>query len=76
MTNVQTDAETRDNHPTQVRVDCRNGGGNVARGASMEEKMLKNDERSRNVYENKYKIDNFTEAKGDICSHMTTYDGI
>jgi len=33
-------------------------------------------ERSRYVYENKQKDDNFTEAKGDIFVHMTTYDDI
>jgi len=33
--------------------------------------MLKNDERSWYVYENKQKNDNFTEEKGDICVHMT-----
>ena len=30
--------------------------------------MLINDERSRNVYENKQKDDNFTEKKGDIST--------
>ncbi len=37
-------------------------------GASREKKMLINDERSRNVYENKQKDDNFTEKKGDIST--------
>ena len=39
-------------------------------------KMLKNDVRNRNVYENKQNNDNFTEAKGDICIHMTTFDRV
>ncbi|HMD85378.1 MAG TPA: hypothetical protein VKO18_11850 [Terriglobia bacterium] len=61
----------RTNHPTQGRFDGRGGGGKVARGASLEKKMLKNDDRSRYVYENKQKNDNFTEGKSDICARMT-----
>jgi hypothetical protein len=33
--------------------------------------MLFNDERSRNVYENKQKDDNFTQKKGDISTHFS-----
>ncbi len=46
----------------------------VAWRASRGKKMLKYDERSRNVYENKEKDDNFTEVKGDIFARMTTFD--
>jgi hypothetical protein len=58
----------RTNHPTRARFDCRGGGGKVARGTSREKKMLINDERSQDVYENKQENDNFTEEKGDIST--------
>jgi len=45
----------------------------VARGEPGK-RMLKDDERSRNVYENKQRIDNFTEEKDDIFARMTTFD--
>jgi len=32
--------------------------------------MLKNNERSRNVHENKQKADNFTDKKGDISTQL------
>src|SRR5271157_606353 len=39
-------------------------------GATSEKKMLKNNERSRNVHENKQKGDTFTEKKGDISAQL------
>ena len=39
-------------------------------GATPEKKMLKNNERSRNVHENKQKADNFTDKKGDISTQL------
>ena len=41
------------------------------RSEPRKEKMLFNDERSRNVYENKQKDGNFTEKKGDISKHFS-----
>ena len=58
----------RTNHPTQGRFHGRGGGGKVARRASREKKMLINDERCRNVYENKQKDANFAEQKSDIST--------
>ncbi len=37
-------------------------------GRALKKKMLINDERSRNVYENKQKDDDFTEGKRDIST--------
>ena len=39
-------------------------------GATPEKKMLKYNERSRNVHENKQKGDTFTEKKGDISTQL------
>ena len=64
----------RTNHPTQGRFHGHGEGGKVARRVSRGKKMLKYDERSRNVYENKEKDDNFTEGKGDIFARMTMFD--
>ncbi len=61
----------RTNRPTQGRFHGRGEGENVAWEASRIKKMLKNDERSRKVYENKQKYDNFTEGKSDIFVYMT-----
>jgi len=44
----------------------------MARGRVGGKKMLRSDERCRNVYENKQKDDNFTEGKGDIFVLMTS----
>jgi hypothetical protein len=46
-------------------------GEKGVRSEPKKEKMLFNDERSRNVYENKQKDDNFTEEKGDISTHFS-----
>ncbi len=45
--------------------------GKVAWGASTEKKMLINDERSRNVYENKRKNDNLPDKKSDISTQRS-----
>ncbi len=45
--------------------------GKVAWGASTEKKMLINDERSRNVYENKRNNDNVADKKGDISTQRS-----
>jgi len=42
-------------------------------GARRERRMLINDERSRDVYENKRKDDNFTEKKGDIPTQLNDF---
>ena len=47
-------------------------GGKRPGGRAGEKKMLIIDDRSRNVYENKQKEDNFTDGKADIFVHMTT----
>ncbi len=46
-------------------------GEKLRRGASRGKKMLINDERSRNVYENKQNYDTFTEEKGDISTRRS-----
>src|SRR5271157_103628 len=48
----------------------RRRGEKWHRGATREKKMLKNNERSRNVHENKQKGDNFTEKKDDISAQL------
>jgi len=55
-----------------VAAEGKKSYGRASRG----KKMLIIDDRSRNVYENKDKDDNFTEEKGDIFSHMTAYDDV
>jgi hypothetical protein len=45
--------------------------GKIAWGASTEKKMLINDERSLNVYENKRKIDNSPDRKSDISTQQS-----
>ena len=46
------------------------GGGGGPRGRSTK-KMLKNNERSHDVYENKWKIDKMPGAQSDIYVDMT-----
>ncbi len=71
-TNAQTDTENAEQIlRRRGRFHRRGGGGKVARGASTEKKMLINDERSRNVYENKQKDDTFTDKKGDISTQRS-----
>ena len=68
---AQSDAEMQDKSSDAGEVPGSRRRGKVARGASRGKKMLRNDDRSRYVHENKQKCDNFTEAKSDIYVHMT-----
>ena len=71
-TKAQTDAEnTGQIIQRRGRVHGRGGRGIVALGTRTEKKMLVNDERSRNVYENKQKDDTFTEIKSDISTQLS-----
>jgi len=68
-TKAQTDAkETEQIIQSRGTFHGRGGGRMLALGARTEKKMLINDERSRNVYENKQKDDTVTEIKSDIST--------
>jgi hypothetical protein len=70
-TKAQTDAENTGQIIRRTgRFHGPGGGRIVALGARTEKKMLINDERSRNVYENKQKDDAFTEIKSDISTQV------
>jgi hypothetical protein len=71
-THAQTDAENAEpisRRRGEVPWSWRRGNGDVG-GEHQEKKMLINDERSRNVYENKQNYDTFTDINSDISTQF------